>query len=308
MIVETVKLWPGRDDVTLTAYVMEANPFFMPQKPPPAVIVCPGGAYQNLSRDTEGDIVAMEFAAAGYQAFVLAYTVAQTARENDTRFPAQLLDIGKAMLALRENAGRWNLDPARISVMGFSAGAHLCATLATKWHLPLLEEKLGGKAAWYRPAAAVLLYGLFDYAGQKQYQQKNGRHPMLPADGGEFTATFGSADPTQEQLLEYSPCYCVTENTPPCFIACATDDAMVPAFHSMRMADALYENNIPFSLHIFEKGAHGFGLGQTLAARNRRDKDWSCAAWVPMAKSFMMQHTEPETAEGDFWPPLPGQG
>lgn len=305
MIVETKTLWPNRSDVTLTAYVMEANPFFMPEKPPPAVIICPGGAYQNLARDTEGDIVATRFLAAGYQAFVLAYTVAESAGENDTRFPAPLLDLGKAMLTLRENAERWNLDPDRISVMGFSAGAHLCATLATKWHLPLLPQTLGGEAAWYRPAAAVLLYGLFDYAKQKEYQDKHGRHPALPAGGNEYASTFGSSDPSAEQLREYSPSECVSENTAPCFLACATDDGMVPAFHSMQMASALYEKGIAFELHVFEKGAHGFGLGQTLTARNRRDKDWNCAEWVALAQRFMMSHTEPETAEGDFWPPLP---
>ena len=65
----------------------------------PAIIVCPGGAYQTCPRHgNEGDTVAMTFAADGYQAFVLEYSVATKTSQQNMMFPAQILDLGKAML------------------------------------------------------------------------------------------------------------------------------------------------------------------------------------------------------------------
>lgn len=296
-MVETMQLWPDRDDVTLTAYVCDADPFFPKKRPMPAVIVCPGGGYIDLA-EKEGYPVAMSFAAEGYQAFVLSYTIYSTAGECGARFPAQLIDIGKAMLTLHENASRWNLDPGRISVIGFSAGAHLCAMLATRWHKFLLSETLGAPRERFRPAAAVLIYGLFDYVIQRKFEKNQSIHPMLKGAPSRFEVTFGSKRPPIETLEEYSPCRHVDGNTPPMFLACAADDDMIPAESSLAMAKALCSHGIPVELHMFEKGGHGFAMGHPAGSRHP-DKARNCSEWVPMAKTFLIRNAGPVKAQGE---------
>ena len=111
MIIETYKLWEDRDDVKLTAFLDQPNPLFAQFNPPkrPAVIVCAGGAFQECDRHGgEGDPVAMSFAIDGYRAFVLEYTVAKNVPEGkEVRFPVQMLDYGKAIMLIRENAEKW---------------------------------------------------------------------------------------------------------------------------------------------------------------------------------------------------------
>ena len=93
MQIETIRLWPDRDDVELTTFLNKPDPFLKNDVPRPAVIVCPGGAYATCDRHSaEGDPVAMGFAMDGYQAFVLEYSVTSRAPEGKTVYPAMLLD------------------------------------------------------------------------------------------------------------------------------------------------------------------------------------------------------------------------
>ena len=132
---EKIYLWEDRKDVYLDLFVTNLDPMFPAvEKKLPAIIVCPGGTYIHWSAKNEGDGVAMQFAAVGYQVFVLKYTCGMDCGENSSQYPAQLLDMGKAILTIREHATEWFVDENRIAVMGFSAGAHLCATLATQWN------------------------------------------------------------------------------------------------------------------------------------------------------------------------------
>ncbi len=119
-------------NVTLTAYLWEDETVR------PAILVLPGGGYR-ICADGEADPPAEAYARAGFQAFVLRYTVG-----DQCRWPMPLEDYGQAVRLLKSKAGEWHLDPDRIAVAGFSAGGHLAACAAT-----MSEE---------RPAAAVLVY------------------------------------------------------------------------------------------------------------------------------------------------------
>lgn len=124
-------------NVTLTAYIQEADGEFGFVKRP-AMVVIPGGGYAMCS-DREGDPVAMAYLKAGYQAFVLRYTV-----KDKGGWPHPLNDYEQAMALISEKTDEWHIDPAKIAVVGFSAGGHLAACAAT--------------IAEHKPAAAILVY------------------------------------------------------------------------------------------------------------------------------------------------------
>lgn len=124
-------------NVTLTAYLQEVGGEFRFCKRP-AILVLPGGGYAMCS-DREADPVALAYMKAGFQAFVLRYSVGDY-----RQWPNPLADYEQAMDLLHQNADTWNLDSSRICAVGFSAGGHLCACAAT--------------IATHKPAAAILVY------------------------------------------------------------------------------------------------------------------------------------------------------
>lgn len=301
MITTRVPLWEGRDDVALYTFLKECTPNPMvPVEPEnlPAVIVCPGGAYMFCSLENEGDPVALSFSDAGYQTFVLQYTVGTACGEHDSKHPAQLRDLGKAMLTIRENADKWHVDPDRISVVGFSAGANLCANLAVHWHEPVLSDYFGVDPSCFKPLAVMLGYVLADYMLQEEYNATLPPNPLLLAGN---SALFGTPTPDKEQLEELSPCLHVSEKTPPVFMVHAANDTLVPAMHSLRMAQALAEHGVPYELHIFQNGEHGFATGVPNGVGGYRlDKRQACSAWTDLAKVWLMHLAAPETQEHDF--------
>ncbi|MCD8232265.1 MAG: alpha/beta hydrolase [Clostridiales bacterium] len=298
MKIETLKLWDDRDDVELTTFLTMPDPFFPDPIKKPAVIVCPGGGYNNCPRHgTEGDAVAMTFAADGYQGFVLEYSVAEKAPKEKVLFPNQLLDFGKAILTIREHADEWYVDVNRISIIGFSAGAHLCGMLATTWHQDLLSGYFHEDPEVFRPLAAMCIYGLFDYVYQNEFNrsQAGSSNPMLQGDL--CTHVFGVSVPERTEEEKYSPYYQVSEKTCPMFMAAAINDGLVPAIQSVRMAEKLHEAGVPYELHMFQYGDHGFGLGRNLVEPFRNELAHACAEWVPLAKTFLMHQITPETTD-----------
>lgn len=297
MILKQIPLWEGREDVVLHTYLRHCNPnplFPAEQEMLPAVVICPGGAYLFCSTENEGDDVAMEFSAAGYQVFVLQYTVGTACGAYDSRHPAQLLDLGKAILTIRDHAVEWHVDTERIALIGFSAGANLCGNMATQWHTPLLSEYFGVPSHYFRPMAVVLGYPVADFSLQMEHNAAMPPNPMLMMGDEAF---FGTRRPTQEQLDAVSPCRHVSENTPPIFLFHAANDSMVPVRQTLKMAAALAEHSIPFEVHIFEKGEHGFGVGNPYTVGPyRMDKRFSCHAWTQLAANWLLHQASPETA------------
>ncbi|MCI8893568.1 MAG: alpha/beta hydrolase [Lachnospiraceae bacterium] len=297
MRIETIKLWENRDDVELTMFLHLPDAFLPNPVKKPAMIACPGGAYQNCPRHgNEGDPVAMTFAVDGYQAFVLEYSVVERAPKGKSLFPAQLIDLGKAILTIKEHADEWGVDGDKISICGFSAGAHLCSMYATTWHNGMLAEKLGADTESFRIMAAVLIYGLHDYVLQEEF---NEAHPnfITAIDGN--TPIFGASHPDKELLKAYSPVCQATDKMPPVFLAAATDDGLVPAMHTIRMAEKLQTIGVPYECHLFQYGEHGFSLGRNIFEPFRQELAHACAQWVPLAKTFLMHLISPETLKAE---------
>lgn len=216
MIVNTYKLWPEREDVTLTTFLNKPDPILKNDGPRPAVIVCPGGAYATCDRHGgEGDTAAMAFAADGYQAFVLEYSVTSRAPKGKTQYPAMLLDYGKAIMTIRERAGEWHVDTDKIALLGFSAGGHLCATIATSWNNGLFEKTFGTPSKVFQPVAVMLIYPVADFVQQEQFRKNIGEAPMSTVNMN--YAWFSRENPGEQALDAASSARHVTKDCPPVF-------------------------------------------------------------------------------------------
>lgn len=197
----------------------------------PCVLVVPGGGYSHVS-PREGDPVALQFAAAGYHAAVLTYTVGDGAR--DFR---PLHQIAEAIGMLRAHAAEWHILPEQIAVCGFSAGGHLALSSAV---LSLPEGALNQP----RPNAVILGYPVVS-AGQYAHR-------------GSFVELTGSTDPANHQMFSLETR--VTAETPPVFVWATMEDETVPVENTLLLINALRKAQVPCEAHLFERGKHGTSI------------------------------------------------
>lgn len=238
----------------------------------PAVVVCPGGGYQICS-PREGDPVALQYLAEGYNAFVLYYTVGENAV-----FPKPLVDLSIAMKTIRANAVEWGVLTNKIAVLGFSAGGHLTASLGVHWNLPEVMEKADCKNGENQPNALILCYPVITT-----------RSWMAP----HIDRLIGDRDPVQtEKLLDTSKN--VGSHTPPSFLIHTFMDNCVSVQESMDFARALDDNNIPFELHIVPEGGHGMGLGNK--ETNPSYSKWTELSFLWLKKVFADEGKPDRTA------------
>lgn len=303
MISEKLYLYQDREDVTLTTYVLEDSPEMLKGKKRGAVLVCPGGAYLFCS-DREGEPIAMAFANMGYHVFVLRYSVYFEGKAVDFEkwqqdaaqkkpipvnpnsvYPNPLRDIGKAMLTIHDHAEQWHVDTEKIAICGFSAGGHNCAMYSVYWNQPVITEFFNRNAACFKPAASILAYPLTDYISMKDATFDD------PQAKGLFhlvnIAYLGSDQPDDDLLHEVSPARLVHKQTPPTFIWSTAADGLVPIRQSTLMADALAQHNIPFEVHIFEKGEHGLSTATQSSAGTNELIDSDAAKWLPLCDAWL---------------------
>lgn len=225
----------------------------------PAVVICPGGGYDFCS-ERESVSVAMRFAGYGVQAFVLRYTCRHP-------FPTSLLELAAAVSHVRSRAAEYEIDPERIAVLGFSAGAHLAASLAVYWNTPLLSDVLGDNAA-FRPNAQILCYPVIS-AGQ--YAHRGSIVNLVgEQDGNAYDNPRADAVSLEKQ---------VTADTPPCFLWHTSDDDCVPVQNSLLYLTALSAEQIPYEAHFYPHGAHGLSLADETTAMGDWHLNTTCASW-----------------------------
>ncbi|RAK56894.1 alpha/beta hydrolase [Phenylobacterium deserti] len=218
---------------------------FRAQKPNgAAMLICPGGGYARIVLDKEGFETARRLNAAGITCFVLRYRLPAEGWDNAADAPLQ--DAQRAIRLIRERAAQFGLDPARVGVMGFSAGGHVAGSLATRHGAQVYAPVDAADRQDARPSLAALIYPVVDLTG-----------PM--AHGGSRDNLLGKA-PAPEAALLRSPQKQVSAATPPTFLVHAVDDATVPVENTLAMLTALKAAKIPTEAHIFEEGGHGFGL------------------------------------------------
>lgn len=205
-----------------------------------AVIVCPGGGYGILVIEWEGYRVAKELNKAGIAAFVLKYRLPSDRIMKDKSL-GPLQDAQQAIRTVREHAAEWKIDPAKIGIMGFSAGGHLAATAGTHFDSTFIDNS---KKTSLRPDFMILVYpviSLVDKVGHK----------------GSAANLLGQT-PTMEKVKYFSNELQVTASTPPTYLTHAGDDTVVPVSNSIIFYQALNAKNIPSDLHIYSKGEHGY--------------------------------------------------
>ena len=212
----------------------------------PGILIFPGGGFCNVS-PTEAEIVALKFCHLGFQAFVLTYTVNPLSLTPSGRQSIQ--DAARAIRLLRKHSADYNLIPSEIAVCGFSAGGHLCASLAV--HADSLKDSNTAlNSVSCRPDALILGYPVITLENQP-YQH-------------DFCERLGVS--SQEELLYWCPEKHVSKSTPPSFIWHTATDSLISVRNSLLFADACQNNGVPYSLHIFSSGEHGMSTA---------DEDWS---------------------------------
>lgn len=228
----------------------------------PAVLILPGGGYEHLS-ERESEPVALRFAARGWAAFVLEYSVAPA------RFPAPFREAAMAMGYIREHAGELEIDPHMVAVVGFSAGGHLAGLLGTMWDDPRIAGLAGETGL--RPDALGLCY------------------PVAVAWGATHQGSFTNLTGEDGQLAEtLSLEKLVREDMPPVFLWTTRNDGSVPCRNSLILAQSLDEAGVDFSLHIYRRGKHGLATADALAfpAGAMPEMSWDVPGWPEAMMAF----------------------
>jgi len=241
-------LWPGgapgalgaedADTPTLTPYLAPAG-----RGTGTAIIVCPGGGYQNLSMDKEGSQIALWLNSLGVAAFVLKYRLGPKYHH-----PIELGDAQRAIRTVRFKAAEYRVQPDRVGIMGFSAGGHLASTAGTHFDGGDRAAADPIDRAGSRPDFLVLCYPVISFG---PFAHRGSERNLL-------------GDPPDPKLVEnLSNELQVTAQTPPTFLFHTTTDATVPVENSVLFYSALRKAGVPAELHIYERGPHGVGLAQT---------------------------------------------
>ena len=207
-----------------------------------AVLIFPGGGYSHLAMHKEGKKVALWLNSLGITAFVLKYRL-PTDRVMKDKTIGPLQDAQEAIRMIRRNAKEWNIDPAKIGVLGFSAGGHLASTLATHY----LDKVYDADTISARPDFSILIYPVIS---MEEGITHNGSKVNLLG-----------ANAVKELVDKYSNEKQIDANTPKTFLIHASDDKVVPVENSIQYYMNLKKFNVPVEMHLYENGGHGFGLG-----------------------------------------------
>lgn len=222
---------------------------FRPAKPNGAgIILAPGGGYWREILDKEAYETARRLAEAGLTAFVLRSRLPDEGWPDRADVPLQ--DAQRAMRLVRVHAPAYGIDPARLGFMGFSAGGHLAASIATRFAAKVYDAVDIADGLSARPDFAALLYPVITMG--------EGAHP------GSRDHLLGKT-PTAAAIDAYSAQRHVPPDAPPTFVCLAANDPLVPAIpNGVAMFLALQAQKVPSELHVFEDGGHGFGLWGTV--------------------------------------------
>ncbi|GAJ27110.1 acetyl esterase family enzyme [Liquorilactobacillus sucicola DSM 21376 = JCM 15457] len=277
----------GNKTAKAVFYLHEPSPEIKPNRKYSTIVICPGGGYMWTS-DREAEPIAMEFFAKGYDCCIVYYSTEGLAayQKNDnlpqepvSAFPTPLVELALSISILRENSSAWSIDPDSIYLLGFSAGGNLAGLLSVYWNEDWLKKLTKKKSSLYRPNAVILAYAVLDFT---PYATTNNDDRVALAITGSKRATF-------EELNQVSPLNHVSKDTPPSFIWCTMQDPIVPVENSLAYATALRRKNIPFELHIYEKGKHGLALAdwRTDSKKDHSQSNSQAASWINLADGWL---------------------
>ncbi len=209
-----------------------------------AVIICPGGGYEMESYRLEGTVIAEAFLKKGIAAFILKYRLPSDSIMVDKSI-GPLQDAQQAIKTVRMRSAEWKINPAKIGIMGFSAGGSLASTAGTHFEKSYIpnEEKVN-----LRPDFMILIYPVISMTDELTHL-------------GSRNALLGKT-PTKELIDHFSNEKHVNANTPPTWLTHTGDDKVVTVENSIRFYQELIRNKVPAEMHLYPKGNHGFVLFQ----------------------------------------------
>ena len=208
-----------------------------------AVLIFPGGGYENLSIEREGDAIARAYFAQGLNAFVVHYAVGK-----EYLYPSHLVDASYAICYLKNNADKYGINKDRIFTVGFSAGGHLSGSMAILHKDKDVLYALGIKEGDNRPCGAVLAYPVVSA------KVPTHKHSFEMLAGKPFLKI------TDEEKDKLSLEAHVDKDSAPLFIWHTSEDPAVPMIGSLRLAEAYYNIDRHVTLHIYPYGPHGIAL------------------------------------------------
>jgi acetyl esterase/lipase len=228
------------------------------------MVICPGGAYGMLALEKEGFQVAEWLNTLGVSAFVLRYRLGPTYHH-----PIQMEDGKRAMRWVRGHAKKYHLNPKHIGMLGFSAGGHLTATLATHCeegdHKEVSKDSIDRLSC--RPDFQILIYPVISM--DSTFTHRASRINLL------------GRNPTAEEINFLSAEKQVTPKTPPAFIVHAKTDPVVSFQNSQVYFNALRKHAVSVEFKVFERGAHAFGLAKVSEdAPELSTWPYACGLWL----------------------------
>lgn len=269
MIQQTIQLemagsLPG---TCIKTYIIEDSPEFKLKKRP-VVIVCPGGGYCFLS-DREGEVLALQYAAMGFHAVVLNYSIAPAT------YPTALLEMAATIILLREKAEEWHIDTEKIIVAGSSAGGHLAASYGMFWKQDFIAEGIelnGPDREILRPNGMILSYPVItsgEFAHRESFQNLLGERYDALVDWVSLEKR-------------------VNADTPPAFIWHTFEDGCVPVENSLLLVSAMRKAGIPVEFHLYPKGGHGLSLANELTQSPQGEEiEPCCQSWIELVRTWL---------------------
>ncbi len=264
MIYREVKLGAAM----LRTYVLDNYEAIDMERRRAMVLICPGGGYQHCS-NRESEAVAIRFNSLGYNAAVLYYTVAPFGAEEKTPatfegvWPKPQEELSEAIRWIRSHAEELNTDPAKLAVLGFSAGGHLAASIGLLW------PEFGGREC--RPDALVLCYPVIT-SGPKAHR-------------GSIVNLIGNREELLEKVsLEKQ----VSALTPPTYIWTTRTDNSVPYENSVLLKEALDKFKVRNELYLYPEGSHGLSLGSPEVFSPENYVPSCVTDWPERADAFLL--------------------
>lgn len=250
----------------LSLYIHDKSPEIQISERP-CILICPGGGYEMTS-DREAECIALQFLAFGYHAAVLRYSV------DPAVYPTALLEVGKSISYLRENAEPFGIKKDAIYVAGFSAGGHLAASYGCFWNHDFVSQSLSCPSTVLQPNGMILGYPVIT-SGEYGHQDSF-RHLL----GAEYESKKASLS------LEH----CVTEAFPKTFVWHTFEDGLVPCQNSLLLVEELVKHHIPVDYHLFTKGGHGLSLANKLTQMGDYGVEPSVEPWITLVHNWLKEY------------------
>lgn len=288
------------DTAYLETYFLLNSKEYNVNKKRPVVLVIPGGGYAFTS-DREAEPIALKFNSIGCHAAILWYT----SYDKAANAPRQdLIEATQAIAWLRAHADEECIDLNNVIVCGFSAGGHLALSAAARWQQEWLNEPTGTTPEQRKIDLCIDCYGATQFPVSEPGDKGFG------GDMNKMSANmrvYGSENPDEETVKAFDPVqYFDKKTTPPMFIWHTGEDQYVPVAQALEVACGLQKNNIPFELHIYERGEHGLALCDRTTARKDSHKNSHVGTWFELCEQWLTPYIDrPEDLYGEHSKGIP---